>query len=150
MQISYKQLSGGSYAVIIDTTAAPTSFDTNATGTSALVAFSPQFKPSTQKQDLASPQTTPSTPSFRAPRGNITTTLNFSFNVPYGSLANAIAAIRTYSALLNTQWHLRVVEGSETQYYPNAIMDDYGAEVQGASVLHRMVWISDLVTTSAP
>jgi hypothetical protein len=149
MQIAYKQLSGGSYSVFIDIAAAPT-FDSSATGGSALVAFAPRFVPSTQQEELASPQSTPSTASFRAPRGNVKCNLPLEFDMTYGSLAAALAAIRTYAALLNNQWHLRVVQDTETQYYPNAILNDYQASVHGTAVLHKMEWLSDLVTSSAP
>jgi hypothetical protein len=149
MQIAYKQLSGGSYTVFIDIAAAP-SFDSAAQGGSALVDFSPHFTPSSQLEDLASPQSTPSTASFRAPRGNVKGSLDLTFDVPYSSLAAALAAIRTYAALINVQWHLRVVQDTETQYYPNALLTNYQSSVHGTAVLHKMTWITDLVTSTAP
>lgn len=146
----WKPVGSGSYTLFLDTGAAATAFDTGATGPAAPDEFSPHFVPLTQRGNLAAPGTTPATPAFRAPRGNVVCTISFKSNVPYGSLAAALASIRAFAVLLNTQFQLKVVQDAEVQYYPNAMLPDYQPIVSGGSVYHKATFETDLVTSVAP
>ena len=46
--------------------------------------------------------------------------------------------------------HLKVEEGGEAQYYPNALVEDYNPAVQGQSAVHTFSFTSDDVTATPP
>lgn len=103
-----------------------------------------------QKENLAVP-TGALNSAFRAPLGNVTTTVAINLTSIYSSRAAALAAARTtQAALLGTVNHYQVVQDSETQYLPHGVVEELSAEVQGCSVTYIFTIYADLVTATAP
>ena len=84
------------------------------------------------------------------PMGNAIVNLQWKFGITYASLAAATAAVRTMQSLGETTLSLRVVQDSETQYYPYGVVDDYSWEQNGAYVLHSISFVQQLVTQTVP
>lgn len=134
MKISYKVVGQGGYTVLLDDTAG-----------SYLEEFTPSFKPTVQHDALFG-----STSERRLPQGNIKVSLPLDFWTAYASLAACLKSIRDNAALLNVAVHLKVDQDTETQYYPNAVAEDYRPKLQGVSARHTFQFQSDTVTNIAP
>jgi hypothetical protein len=135
MKISYKFVSGGAYLVLFDETA----------GGAMTPEFAPKFKPLNQATPRYGADAV-----YRAPLGNTVVTLALMFNVEYSSRQASLASIRTFAALRGQLVHLMVQQDTETQYYPNALVEDYEAKLSGVSADHSFVFNSDAVTGVAP
>lgn len=86
------------------------------------------------------------------PQGNIECSLPLhSMVVTFATAALALTASRTVAtALLNNQVNLKVTEGAEVQYFPNAVCRSLRANVQGASVIFNMDFSTQMVTAVEP
>jgi hypothetical protein len=135
MKVSYKLVTGGGYIPLADET----------TGAAIPSEFNPSFSLQAQEDQLWSSES-----EFRQPKGNIKCVYPLTFNQQYASRGAAIGAVRLMAALLNQKLHLQVQEGTEVQYYPNAMILDYRPKASGCSIDHVLVFNSDNVTDIAP
>lgn len=145
MNISYKLASGGGYLTIADDAIVGGLVPPSQTGQAFIAEFNPQFKSATQPELLFR-----SASATRFNRGNTICTLPLQITISYGSNADAAASIRTYGGLKDTLLHLQVTVDTEIQYYPNALLETYTAKLEGASVVHAFVFMTDNVTNIAP
>ncbi len=108
--------------------------------------FQPQFK------DVVQPVTGYQAPSQALlPMQNTIVTLSLEGNMTYADAQTALAAVRTLrAALKGNQVHLQVIQGIETQYYPNGALTDMKPSVVGASVEHSFSFETQDVTATAP
>lgn len=136
MKISYRTTATGSgYVVLLDETQ----------GANILSEFHPKFT-SIFSKDAMFGQTS----QMRRPQGNITCQLQLNWDQQYASRALALKSVRDMAALRNVSLHLKVEEGSETQYYPNATSDDFDSKLNGVSATHTGTFTTDEVTPTAP
>ena len=139
MKVSYKIAGAvGAWTTLADDTAG--SFNST-----------PAFSPSYSQQKLEVPLF--NSPNMaRAPLGNVKTTVSLAISVQYASLDLALQSLRTnpYFALVGAKFHLQVVQGSETHYYPNAVLDSYAPDLAGGAVVHKLTMSADQATAVAP
>ena len=137
MKISYKIVGGTPPAWV-------TLFD-NATGDA-----SPVFKPSFRNVNQLSQGFGAGSQAVN-PLANAICSLNLPFSKTYTSNAVALLAIRTLrSNLSGVKVHLSVIEGSETQYYPNGSLENMDANLTGCSVDFNMTFQTEDVTGTMP
>src|SRR5689334_11783182 len=106
MKLSYKPVGGGGYTLLCDET----------TGATPLEEFAPASTAQVQEEQLAM-----SSRQFRAARGNVRTQFQVAYNQQYASRDAALAGTRTTKDLFmsyGAKFHLQVIEGVETHYYP--------------------------------
>jgi hypothetical protein len=144
MKINYKLVSGGGYLPLADDTSLSTVTPPANKGQAINMDFKPSFKPAVQQDMLFRSQA-----AFRVNRGNIVLSIPLTVTVEYSTLASALASIRAFAGLLDQVMHLQVIQDTETQYYPNALLQAYDAEPSGASIVHRFLFASDNVTDTA-
>jgi hypothetical protein len=91
------------------------------------------------------------------PESNAAVALGWDFAITYTAaggwtaLQNALASTRVLpTTFAGLKFHLRVTQDGETQYYPNAVMDGYAFDAEGATVTHRFQFAAELVTATAP
>ena len=148
MKVSYKLVGVGGYTTLFDLSAAPVS---PVKGRPVLREFAPAFTPGIQAEPLAGGPS-----QFREPRSNVACRLVLSFNIEYVSAQAALASIRQFadvasaSRLLDVKLHLKVEEGGEVDYYPNAAVSNYAAALMSVSCDHAFDFSSDNVTLTAP
>lgn len=141
MVISYRAVgSSAGYVTLFDMTRGDT-----------LEPWNPQYRANVQVNDLAS-NTLPGASQKIKMQGNIVCQLPLhNMTITYLDAQTALAASRTIpGTLLNNQVNLRVVEGSETQYFPNAVCHSILPNVQGASVTFSMEFTTQMVTNVEP
>lgn len=153
MQLSYQIAgAGGGYVVIYDEASAilqPSQLDPKAIGIVSSPDWRPAFKGVMQNDDLFNlPNQSGS--KFRQALGNVDGTVRAKFVVPYKTRQDATASIRIWAGLMQTRLHFKLVEGGETQYYPNAVVESYEPDLQGLTVVHTFSFVSDLVTSVIP
>ena len=91
------------------------------------------------------------TNSQRQPLGNLKETIPLYLDVSYASPAAAQAAARlTKTAFMGNVVHLRLTEGTETQYYPNGTTDSFESLVSGWNAIYNFTLEADFVTTIQP
>lgn len=89
--------------------------------------------------------------SFRQPYGNLKTTIPLYLDVSYATAAAAQVAARTIvTVFMGNIVHLRMIEGSETQFFPNGTTDSMETLVAGCNVVYVFTIETDLVTTTEP
>lgn len=142
MKVSYKLLTGGGWTVLFEV----------GRGSELLAEFEPQFTATNQEEPVYQ-----SNAQFRDARGNVRTALPLNWNAAYTSMADSMASIRILVTALVGQvagvgkvFHLKVEEGTETQYYPNAVVSTYHAKMQGTSCQHDFQLATDAVTGTEP
>lgn len=134
MQVNYKPVGGSVYAALFDEAAGD-----------ALETDKGVFAGVLQRENLAG-----SNNQARFARGNIVGKQEFKWTSTYASPALARAAILTIGALKLTAVHLQIIEGTTTQYLPNAISEDYTFNRTGCTVEHTLKFETDDLTTTAP
>ena len=107
------------------------------------------LSPSFTAQVQAEPLFRAATPALFT-RGNAQCALAVVVTMPYATRALALASIRTLRGILAASLHLKVEEGTEVQYYPNAVCSGYAPTLRGVTVEHHISWITQDVTSSAP
>jgi hypothetical protein len=111
-----------------------------------LEQFPPSFAPVNQIEPLLG-----ATNQFAEPRGNIRCSFTLNVTMTYASADDALRSIRTpWSELLNAKFHLKVTQGEEEQYYPNAVATGYSPAWFGLTVIHSMSFSTDTVTSTVP
>lgn len=140
MKIEYRAVGGsGGYTLLMDESAGGT-----------LETFKPRGSIAKQNVALAA-MPGQVTSSYKQPLGNVTESIPLKFNNVYTSRALALAACRTVKlGILTNKTNLKVTEGSEIQFYPNAICATCEPEIQGQSVTFTMAFEADLVTATEP
>jgi hypothetical protein len=89
--------------------------------------------------------------NIKIPLGNTQANAPFAWNSVYTSYAAALAAVATLRASLKgKRIHLRITEGATVLYLPNAVLENYAADVHGATVDHSMNFTADDLTSTAP
>ncbi len=134
MKISYKLASGGSYTVLGD----------ESSRSALLEDFKPAFQPQNQNEPLFRASNT-----FKAARGNMGASLAMVISVPYSTRAAAKAGARTLKAAFAAQVHLKVEEGADAEYYPNALLAGFVPVFAGVTVRYQLQFLTDDVTTTA-
>ena len=153
MTFSYKPVGSGSFVVFYSDDGTANGLETNAVGSGAMPVYRPSFQSQQQETNLALSDQSTVKPgaAFRAPRGNTAASLALDYNNGYDTLEHAFDAYRTVKAALgDVLIHLSVRVGGTTHYYPNAVMGQYSANVQGLNVQHSIQFKSDDVTTTQP
>jgi hypothetical protein len=140
MQLSYKIPGGaGGWIVLADASAG---------------AFIKEWKPrasgQVQKQNVA---VVPGqiANSQRQPLGNLKETIPLYLDVSYTDAKTAQATARTNkTAFMGNRVHLKLTEGTETQYYANGTTDSFETLVAGCNVVYNFTIETDFVTTAEP
>jgi hypothetical protein len=140
MQLAYKIPGGaGEWIVLADASAG-----------AYIKEWKPRASGQVQKQNVA---VVPGqiANSQRQPLGNLKETIPLYLDVSYASAAAAQVAARTNkTAFMGNVVHLRLTEGTETQYYPNGTTDSFESLVAGCNVVYNFTIETDFVTTSEP
>lgn len=153
MKVSYRLKSGGGYTVLYDSAAVP-AFDSGPTGqvaAPALAEWDPEYtyvNRDTKMYKQAS--------SDREAMGNTSARIRLAFCATYATPKDALASHRTMDSLYQscfanrTLIHLKVEEGAEVQYYPNATVESYKGPLHGRSVDHEVIFSCDGPTNVIP
>lgn len=95
-------------------------------------------------------------PLFRAAspaifgRGNAECSLSVVLTMPYSTRAAALASLRSMRGILASSLHLKVEDGTEVQYYPQAVCTQYTPTLRGLCIEHAITWTTQDVTATAP
>jgi hypothetical protein len=136
MKIEYRPIGTTGYTVLFD----------EAAGAVALSEFQPSFRQVNQREPLYL-----SGNEFRQPLGNVTCSQPLAFNIAYASRDACLASVRTINAaFVNKLNHLKVTQGAEIQYYPNAVVEEYRSKLSGSSADHFLSLTTDNVTATPP
>lgn len=106
--------------------------------------WKPSYKAKVRTEDLAGNVAS----VFIQSLGNIVVSISLrEVNVNYADAGSALAASRTVpTSLLSSINNLKVTEGSEAQYFPNAVCSSCEALVQGSNVTYTMDFTTAMVT----
>ena len=89
--------------------------------------------------------------SQRQPFGNLKETIPLYLDVSYADAKTAQVQARTKKTVfMGNSVHLRLTEGTETQYYPNGTTDSFETLVAGCNVVYNFTIETDFVTTAEP
>lgn len=89
--------------------------------------------------------------SLRQPFGNLRETIPLYLDVSYATAAAAQVAARTVAtAFMGSAVHLKLTEGTETQYFPNGTTDSFETLVAGCNVVYVFTIETNFVTTIEP
>lgn len=137
MKIESKPTSSGTWTTITDEANGGTCED---------------FSPTQSQDNLVAPLASDGTvgSQFTKYLGNSLEALMFECHNTYASRTLALAAVRTLMDNFKTTVHLRVTEGSEVQYYPNAVLDSMTRRLGGVGVTFTMHFRSQAVQSSLP
>ena len=140
MQLAYKKPSSTSDWIVL----------ADASAGAFIKEWKPRASGQVQKQNVA---VTPGqiANSQRQPLGNLKETIPLYLDVSYATNAAAQVAARTNkAAFMGNVVHLRLTEGTETQYYPNGTTDSFESLVAGCNVVYNFTIETDFVTTAEP
>ena len=88
---------------------------------------------------------------FNSPEGNAQSSLPWRFGRSYKSEQEATASIRYMHEVFDGQkFHLQYIQDGEVQYYPNAAIELYSWEQNGAYVWHNFTFKTERITNVAP
>jgi hypothetical protein len=150
VKLAYQVIGGGgAYVTLYDEQGPAQPFDAAAQTPGAWPVFEPQFR-GTNQQDAVFTTPGGDAAQFKQPLGNVTATVQASFDVGYASRAAAMESVNTYQKLLGQPIHLQVTEGVTIHYYPNAIFTDYKGRPQGLNCNHTFSFTSDRIGTAVP
>lgn len=150
MKLAYQLIGGGgAYVTLYDEQAPAQPFDAAAQTPGAWPVFEPEFRGVNQQDPVF---TTPGgdAKQFKQPLGNVTGTVQATFDVGYASRAAAMESVHTYESLLGQPIHIQITEGATIHYYPNAIFMHYKGRPQGLNCNHTFSFISDRITLVQP
>lgn len=136
MKISYKPTTGGSYTTLVDEGAGDVLGPSSKSHVQALVQEEGLFRSDSR---------------FRAGRQNFVVSMPLQYIVTYSTRKDCITARRTLGAsLCGTKVHLKIEEGTEVQYMPNAVSATFSFEPLGVSAIHGFEFVGDMITASDP
>lgn len=137
--VQYKLLSGGGYVTLMDVAAG-----------GVMLAWAPDgMVNSVQRENLAAAVGQLNN-SYRQPLGNLSVKLSMQLSVTLTTEDLAAAYARTTMInLLGAKAHFLAVFGSETQYYPNGVVNRCKCNYQGSTVEINIEAETDMLTNSA-
>ncbi len=135
MLVEYKPVAGGTYALLFDESAG-----------AGNERFNPQFRDNVMKPGGYGAASSP-----KIPLNNTLGTITFKWNANYDTADLAKASIRALrAALKGVPVHLQVTQGTDVDYYPNAILSQSSHEIYGREAIHTLTFETDDVTATAP